>query len=153
MESKMKFKKKYVLIPVIVLVILCVIYIFYLFSPHPVIEDPDASNVLYVEYLNTDNAFFLDITDYDEEGILHCLARHQERRILHQNRGYMGGSFNNLEFQIWIEYKPKIKTKPSIKCILIGDSSYSDWDYIYKFLDVEKLRLELLEFIYVPSDN
>jgi len=138
-------RKKYLTLLFGIILLLGMIVVFNLFAPRPIVEDVSGSRIIRIQY----NPYFdqemderIDITDYDEKGILNCLGRYSEYRTL-----------NSLANGYWIgdvELEVIINTGNGLKSILLGTDNYSYESYgkpKYKIRDAGNLKAELLDIM------
>lgn len=142
-------RKKYLtLLPGIIL-LLGMIVVFNLFAPRPIVEDVSGSRIIRIQY----NPYFkqdmderIDITDYDEDGILNCLGRYLEYRTLNTLVGYC---ISNVELEVIIY------TEDGFKSVLLGTDNYSyesNGKPKYKIRDADNLKAELLDMMAIYRD-
>lgn len=146
----MKMKKKLLFAVILVPIIYVAVIIFLpqFFPSHYIVDEPDACSIVRITYnygFNQDSGEAVEITEYDEDEVLACLSRHKERRTLAKGGGYRLGD---------VEIEIMLHTQDGLKNILLGDrnlncSFESSDDPKYTILDVESLRLELLQILNV----
>jgi hypothetical protein len=134
--------------------LVCIIVIFVLFSPRPLIDDVDQCEITLLQYnphFNEEEQVEADIiplTDYNEAELLECLSYYKERRTLIKAEG--GFWIGDLELQIMIN------TGKESKILLLGNLNFSYENYgktQFKILDADSLRLELLNMISVHDNG
>lgn len=137
--------KKYLILAICIVILTCVITGFILFSPRPIIEDASTSGIdiiIYNPYLNQEMDARVEITNYDENGILDCLSQYSEQRTLK--------SANSAHWIGDVELEVVLHTENGSKCIILGNDNYSYESYgkpKYKILDSDNLKSALLELM------
>lgn len=157
---------------IILVVLVGLVTVFYLFKPHPIIEDVDNNiriTIFYNPYYDQeadeqkyhkipvdwvmlvddrynevpdDNAL---VANYDDRDILDCLSRYNEYLTLSRHNGFM---IQEVELEIFIKNMDDLDEPQRI--IILGNTSYrfgSSGDPKYKIQDADKLRAELLDLI------
>lgn len=141
-------RKKYlflfVAIGIIVLVALIKVCFF---SPRPIIRDVETSQIIRMQYNPYVNSLIdgrIEVTEYDEKGILTYLSHCKERRTL--DRAISGYWIGDVTLEI------TIATEDGIKNVILGNDNYSYRSYgkpIYEILEADIVLTELLDMIQV----
>ncbi len=140
-------KHKRFLFALLGLLFLCVVGIL-LFSPRPIIENPDSVQIIrvrYNPYVNQDKDGLIEIYDYDSERILACLSQYRERRTLSKSKGYWIGD---------VEMEIIVTSAGGLKQILLGNTNCTSGSYgttKFNIIDPDELLLDLKKYIDFPT--